>query len=335
MLDAHSARPGRTAPRRRGPLGRSALGAGLLAALVAGCASTEKGTTRKGLTEDELAAYRMQIAELGDRPVVIADAREPGVVLTEIDNQIQRWNELLLSSQPGDQRKRRSVEEQLRVQGRNHFDLLEASLIDGTERNRTIAAAALGFAADDRATGALMVALDDSSLDVVDAALLGLGLLADPKTPMEPIARKLEQSSEGWTRNNAAYAVKRLLEAGAPVEPVQASLRLALLDSWDSVRAQAAATLMVVGERKDVTPLRDALYDPAAMVAMAAAKAIRRIAQKDDTARGEAARALFDAWQEREGRAVRATLMREMALLANRNFGDETEQWREWAYGLP
>lgn len=311
------------------------LGASLLAALAAGCASTEEGTTRRGLTEDQLAEYRMEIGELGDRPARLNDERDPGAVLADIDGQIKRWNEMLLSSQAGDQRKRRRIEEHLRLLARNHFELLEDEVVDGIERHRAIAAAALGFAADRRATGLLMVAIDDASADVVDAALMGLGLLADPETPMEPLARKLERAPEGWTRNNAAFAVKRLLEAGAPSEPVQASLRLALLDQWDSVRAQAAAALMVVGESTDIVPLRDALYDPAAMVTIAAAKAIRRIGENDDLARGEAARALFDAWQEREGRGVRTALHTEMALLANRNFGDETEQWREWAYGLP
>lgn len=309
----------------------------LLAPLVLawGCASTDDGSTRVGLTEDELAAYDIEVGDLETRPVALIDEREPGEVLTEIDVQLQRWNELLLSSDKADQRARRSMEEHLRIRARNHFELLSDQLTDGIVRHRTIAAAAIGFSADDEATPLLVAALDDESVDVVDAALLGLGILADPKTPMGPLARKLEQGVDGWTRSNAAFAIKKLLEAGAPKEQVIASLRLALLDSWDSVRAQAAATLMVVGDRKDIVSLEDALYDPATMVVMAAAKGVRRIGAEDDTARGEAARALFDAWQEREGNAVRAVLRDQMAQLAQRNFGNEPSQWREWAYGLP
>jgi|GEM_PF-685050 len=316
---------------------RSARRLLLLAPLVlaCGCASTDDGSDRAGLTEDQLAAYRVEVGDLETRPVALIDEREPGEVLTDLDVQLQRWNELLLSSDDADQRARRSMEEHLRLRARNHFELLSDRLVDGIVRHRTIAAAAIGFSADDAATPLLVAALDDESVDVVDAALLGIGMLADPATPMGPLARKLEQGVDGWTRSNAAFAIKKLLEAGAPKNQVHTSLRLALLDSWDSVRAQAAAALMIVGERKDIVSLEDALYDPATMVVLAAAKGVRRIGEEDDSARGEAARALFDAWQERDGRSVRAILRDQMAQLAQRNFGDEADQWREWAYGLP
>jgi len=152
---------------------------------------------------------------------------------------------------------------------------------------------------------------------------------------MAGLARRLEGGVDGGAGSNAALAIKKLRESGAAKDQVHNTLRLALLESWDSVRAQAAAALMIVGERKDVASLEDALYDPATMVVLAAAKGIRRIAENDDTARGEAARALYDAWQDRDGNSVRAILRNQMARLAQRNFGDEAEEWHDWAYGLP
>ncbi|QDU85551.1 hypothetical protein Pla163_26830 [Planctomycetes bacterium Pla163] len=313
---------------------RSAVASFGLACLI-GCASPNDGSTRRQLTEDELASYPIEVGELSNRPIALNDGRDPGAVLADLDGQLKRWNELLLSADQTDQRMCRRLEEYLKIQSRNHFGLLERELTGGNARNRSIAAATLGFSADPRATGLLVAAMDDPRVEVIDAALLGLGLLADIETPMEPLGRKLELAPEGWTRNNAAYAIKRLAEAGAPTESIHGSVRLALLDSWDSVRAQAAATLLVIGDRDDIIALRDSLYDPATMVALAAAKAIRRIATDDETARGEAARTLFAAWQELKNRNLQTAVRSELAVLSGRNWGEDTERWREWAYGLP
>lgn len=325
MSHLRSPRPGRI---------RSAAALFGLVCLI-GCSATNDGSTRKQLTEDELAAYPIEVGELSNRPIDLNDGRDVGAVLADLDGQLNRWNELLLSADQTDQRMCRRLEEYLKVQSRNNFSLLEQELTGGNARNRSIAAATLGFSADPRATGLLVAAMDDARVEVIDASLLGLGLLADVDTPMEPLARKLELAPDGWTRNNAAYAIKRLAEAGAPTESIHGSVRLALLDSWDSVRAQAAATLLVIGNREDIIALRDSLYDPATMVALAAAKAIRRIAIDDETARGEAARTLFEAWQELNNRNLQIAVRTELAVLSGRNWGDDKERWREWAYGLP
>lgn len=280
------------------------------------------------------------VIELSDRPIQLDDDRAPGAILADFDGQIRRWNEFALSNRAEDQRKRRRLEDFLRVMARKHIDLLDSELASPNSRNRAIAASAIGFSGEFAVSGALVAALDDDVIEVVDNALLGLGQLADPKTPIAPLVHLLQSAREGWTRSNAVFALKRIVEAGGVLEEgaredLRESLKLALLDREDAVRVQAAATLQSMAVRADLPALVDALYDPAALVVVASAMAVRRVGEEEDGARGEAARALFDAWQEREERNVRTVVKGELARLAGRNFGDDAEQWREWAYGLP
>lgn len=310
--------------------------------LLAACSSTKdtKADARRGLSEDELANAQIDVIDLDDRPVDVNDPRASGAILADFDGQIRRWNEFALSNDPDDQRKRRRLEEFLRVMSRKHIDLLVRELQSPNARNRAIACSALGFSGEHQVTGELVAALDDTVVEVVENALLGIGLLGDPLTPTAPILALLSSGLDGWTRSNAAFALKRIIEAGGATEPVareelREGLKLALLDREDAVRVQAAAALKTAAEREDMPALVDALYDPASMVVLASAMAIRRIGEEQEGARGEAARALFDAWQEREERGVRTLVKAELARLAGRNFGDDEKQWREWAYRLP
>jgi hypothetical protein len=281
-----------------------------------------------------------EVIELSDRPVELADDRASGAILADFDGQIRRWNEFALSNRAEDQRKRRRLEDFLRVMARKHIELLDQELSSPNSRSRAIAASAIGFSGELSMSGALVAALDDDVIEVVDNALLGIGQLADPATPIAPLLHLLASAGDGWTRSNAVFALKRIVEAGGVKEPkaredLREALKLALLDREDAVRVQAAATLQTTAIREDLPALVDALYDPAALVVVASAMAVRRVGEDEDDARGEAARALFVAWQEREERNVRTIVKGELARLAGRNFGDDEDQWREWAYGLP
>jgi hypothetical protein len=309
------------------------LGAVLAIVLAPACKSNKD-------PRDEGVRAAPEVIELTDRPVELDDDRAPGAILADFDGQIRRWNEFALSNRAEDQRKRRRLEDFLRVMSRKHIELLDQELSSPNSRSRAIAASAIGFSGEHAMSGALVAALDDDVVEVVDNALLGIGQLADPATPIAPLLHLLGSASDGWTRSNAVFALKRIVEAGGVQEPearedLREALKLALLDREDAVRVQAAATLQTTAIRADLPALVDALYDPAALVVVASAMAVRRVGEEQDDARGEAARALFVAWQEREERNVRTVVKGELARLAGRNFGDDTEQWREWAYGLP
>jgi HEAT repeat protein len=320
----------RPAAQRRGGARLALLCAALL---VAACKSNED-------PRENGVRAAPDLIELSDRPVELADDRAPGAILADFDGQIRRWNEFALSNRAEDQRKRRRLEDFLRVMARKHLELLDQELSSPNSRHRAIAASAIGFSGELGLSGALVAALEDDVTEVVDNALLGLGQLADPATPVAPLVQLLGSGADGWTRSNAAFALKRIVEAGGAQdlnvrEDLRESLKLALLDREDAVRVQAAATLQTTAVRADLPALVDALYDPAALVVVASAMAVRRVGEEEDGARGEAARALYDAWQEREERNVRTVVKAELARLAGRNFGDDEEQWREWAYGLP
>ncbi|MEZ5979412.1 MAG: HEAT repeat domain-containing protein [Planctomycetota bacterium] len=305
----------------------------LVAAALSACASGRDG--RRSMSDEELAATDVPLVQMGDRPVLLVDDRETGAILADLDGQIRLWNSWTLSQDDDAQRKRRRIEEYLRALSVRHLDMLEREATSESPRVRAIACCALGFSGNDRVTGTLIAALDDPVVEVVDNALLGLGLLADPDTPLGPVADALVQAPDEWTRSNAAYALKRTIEKGATPGAVRNELRLALLDQNDAVRAQVAAALVVCGDEDDIPTLRDALYDSAPMVVLASAMAVRRIGSDTDTARGAAARALFDAWQERDDKRSKSVLKTELSRLAGRNWGDDVDEWREWAYRLP
>ena len=208
----------------------------------------------------------------------------------------------------------------------------------GPPRNRGIVALALGFSDDPAALGALLARLDDDRPFVVKNALLGLGVLADPATPVQPILRPLQNSSDEITRNNAMFALLRLIgteEAAFQGEPTLEALRSALRDPKDGVRAQAAAALQVVGTANELESLNDRIYDPQDLIAAASVRAVGMIGRRDDTVRGRAARIVFEKWRKSSSSLKRAAHL-EMVLLADgRDLGEEEEDWRDWAYGLP
>lgn len=261
-----------------------------------------------------------------------------GELLVEIDSLLRSWNKTKLEVQRDDGRKQRALEAELERMVAWRFEDLAAELEFGPPRNRQIAALALGFAKDPAALGALLARLDDDREPVVQNALLGLGVLADPATPVESILRPLERSSDSITRNNAVFALLRLIEIDEEdsfgTEDTIEALRSALRDPEPGVRAQAAAAMQAVGTEAELEDLNDRLHDAQTLVASAALRAIGEIGRREDTARGRAARMIFESWTKSSG-SLRSAAHFEMLLLSDgRDYGEEAD-WRDWAYRLP
>jgi HEAT repeat protein len=252
----------------------------------------------------------------------------------ELDGLLRAWNQSKLSANADDEPKHRALDLDLRRGARQRLDLLIELLETGAPRNRQVAAMAIGFSGSERALPPLLAALDDELPAVVQNALIGLGLLAQADTPLEKIRRLLLEAPESKTRNNAGFALQRLLEVGVRSPGLLDDLRLALIDPEPGVRVQAATSLRLLQDPKALPDLADRLQDNEDLVAVAAARAMRRIGQEIDAECGRCARNLFEAWKEAKGNR-KAALQYEMAVLRRGDLGDKEEDWREWAYKLP
>lgn len=298
------------------------LPAGILVVLlVGGCQSSPAG------------------ADLGEpEPYVPAPDPEPesiGYFLTQYDKSLQRWTELKLSgSSTRDVRTLNALERNLTKRAKDREAELVQELENGPPANREVAAVALGFTEDPANVSPLLAALADPHDDVVQKALLGLGILGNPETPTARINYLLQRHADPWTRNNAAFALQRIVAAGARPEGLAEACRDSLIDEEPGVRAQVASVLGMLEDADSVPHLSDLLYDETNLVSAAAATALASIGSSRLQVKGACARALVDAL-ERVDPVRRQRILVELVRLSDQNLGEDAEPWVEWAHRLP
>ena len=260
-----------------------------------------------------------------------------GELLMETDGILRAWTQAKLD--PGeDGRKRRALEEELRRISTARFEELVSELETGPQKNRQVAAMALGFSGREEALGPMLAALDDDWEEVRQNAMLGLGLLSDPATPLEPLLRELSGGEVGLTRNNAAFAVLRLVsdhEELRTTEDMAQTLRSALHDPEPGVRVQAATTLRLVDDGGSLEDLGDRIADDQPLVAVAALRAVGAIGERVDTSRGRAARLLYEAWRDHKGTLRTRAKIEMLRLSGGLDYGEVEADWRDWAYRMP
>jgi HEAT repeat protein len=207
-----------------------------------------------------------------------------------------------------------------------------AQLETGPLYNRMRAAPALGFT-DAGALSPLLAALSDPESDVVHNALLGLALLADPTTPLEPICRWMQEGAEPHLRANAAYAARSVIEAGGGSACAVPAARAGLLDPEPLVRVQSALILGLEADGESLGAINDQLYDPTPLVSRSAVEALALVAARDAGQRGPVARALLHAVDQAPP-TTRPHAKAALIELAGRDHGAR-EDWLRWAQDLP
>lgn len=277
-------------------------------------------------------------AEREREPFVPLPDEEPqtiGYFLTVFDRSLAQWTELKLGSATArDVNTREMLERNMLKRARERRDELVAELDGGPPVNRRIAAAALGFSHDPTVLGPLLAALADPDAEVVQRALLSLGVLALPETPLGEIRRHLLEDPDPWTRSNAAFALLGLARAGSAAPELAESCRAALADAEPGVRAQCASALGALADEPSASQLGELLYDEANLVALASALALARIGRERGSAKGNAARALAGGL-ERVSAERRAHLLGALRWLSGLELGEDARPWREWAAKLP
>jgi len=281
---------------------------------------------------------------LGQRPYVpLPDSRleSIGFFMAQYAKSLGQWNELkLTASKERELRQLHAVERSLQKRTNERFEELLDVLVQSSPINRQTAALGLGFSGNDRALGPLLAALSDRDAIVVQNALTGLGLLGEPETPTERITYLLINHPDPWTRNNAAFCLQCIVTgrsggAGMPNDDeIAENCRDALIDEEPGVRVQCASILGILRDKRAVRPLGDLLYDEVNLVSAAAATSLSYIGRFELESKGPAARELVQALEKLEPKR-QEKIVRELALMSERNYGDRTEDWREWAYKLP
>jgi len=259
-----------------------------------------------------------------------------GFYMSALDRSIQQWNQLfLMGSRTRDQRKLKGVAEDIGYRTRKLFPEIVAQLESGPPYNRRVAAAALGFVQQSEALSPLLNALSDRDAEVRANACLGLAVLGDSATPLAGIVHELKFGVAESNRSNAALAILEVLRSGGhgDAEVVQAA-RFGLHDAAPFVRTQVA---LILAHEMDVASIEDLrlqlLEDEANSAAMAAARSLAYIGQKNDRVMGQCARALTSALN-RVNRQVKAEVLIVLARLAKRRYPDD-DDWIEWSHRLP
>jgi len=271
-------------------------------------------------------------------PYVPLPDREPdplGYFLAEFDESLHQWSELkLVAGNLREQSTLQALEQSMHDRARKRRDELLATLETGAPLNRRIAAAALGFTRDPTVLGPLLATLDEPDPELVQKALLGIGILAQPETPPEALRSPLLDAPDEWTRNNAAFALLAVASAGASSPELARTCRSGLIDPSPGVRAQCASALGVLADAEAVPALSGLLQDEANLVALAASVSLARIGQEHPEQKGSVARALAGALEP--ARAERRTqLLGALRWLARTDFGENARPWLEWAHKMP
>jgi HEAT repeat protein len=258
-----------------------------------------------------------------------------GFFVTNLDRSLQQWSELKLSgSSSRDQNVLLALEVSLTERTQKRRDELLSVLETGAPANRRIVAAALGFTHDPTVLGALLAVLDEHDPELVQKALLGIGILAQKDTPLGAVRAHLVDAPESWTRNNAAFALLAIASAGNTSSELSEACRAGLADSEPGVRSQCASALGVLADPTSVTALHSVLLDETNLAALAAAAALARIGHEHPEQKGATARALAGALDSvKTDRRVH--LLGALRWLSGIDMGEDASAWLTWAHKLP
>lgn len=259
-----------------------------------------------------------------------------GAFLAELDKSMRAWTNLTLTAQTSSD-KQKASKLQLDLMRRVHAreqDLVD-TLESGPPRNRAIAAGALGFAASREVQGPLIVALGDKYTDVVQNAALSLALLEQPDTPLLPLLEVMQNNVAGQARSNAAYAVRTILQAGAPPsEDAVKAARAGLLDMEPFAQAQSALLIAILKDGESVPGVVELLSSPEPLVVRAAIQSLLALGRAEPRQMGPTARGLVQGLELAPAN-LRPEVLRALVTLSGHNYGQNEKEWAEWAQRLP
>lgn len=254
------------------------------------------------------------------------EARRVGALIQQADTHLRSWHALMgRPRDAGNLEDLQSMQFAIAAFVVKHRAMFEDQAIGGPPRNRGIATAILGFCGDATVLPILMNNAADADPQVAAKALLSIGVLGSPDTPVSPLLMAVERpdATEELT-SNAAFALFRLADRlrADPDGGLEAGFLLLLRSPDASVRAQAALGLGLVRASAAVPQITDLLAaDPLPAVRTAAAWSLGLIGMRGSTE--PLIRALADPDEVTAGTA-RGALTR----IHGRDYGPAPASWR-------
>lgn len=303
-----------------------------------GCASASKSDSAKP-AQDGVEVENPIDGPVAWNPDQNKDQRKIGFILAELDGSLRKWNSLVLSGATvRDAHSISLIEHSIAYDAAKYQEEIMDQLITGPQNNRRVAAAALGFSGSPRALAPLLSALSDPDEQVIANALLSLGTLRDPGTPLTFIASLMAEHESNAVRANAGRALRSLLAVNSAVEEradVRSCARRATADIEPAVRMSALLLLAELHDYDSLDAIALALNDPVPLVARAASRSVAHIGSNEPEYKGRAARALAASLSRVDKQNVRPAVFSDLQALGSRNYGPDIDAWIEWANRLP
>ncbi|TAH34503.1 MAG: HEAT repeat domain-containing protein [Planctomycetota bacterium] len=274
-----------------------------------------------------------------DKPYVLEEYSPPpgrgelstGQLIFECERHLGAWQRAMAAQRsPQNREDIQGIELALRSLAHREQKRLEEQAMSGQPRNRAVASAALGFTREPEVLSIIANNVADPDPMVAANALLGIGVLALPETPIRPIHEAvLRPTATQDVRRNATFAAFQIAQKErSDRDGTLAAIFAVVLDNPDpTVRAQAAAGLGLARAAHMAPPVAELLAnDPDAQVRTAAAYALGEIG-----APGSAA-ALVKALKDRD-KLTAGTARASLVKLHGRDEGPDPGDW-ERALGL-
>jgi HEAT repeat protein len=212
--------------------------AGLL--LLAACASAPPKPIEVNASE----AMRTDFLKRLQEALRVPDGEDADTVMNSLEHWLPEWQTQQRRGQA------EPLEKLITVKVVCHFEDVLAALQKGTRERQLVAAWALGYARvpendlgiaspHERARDALVAVLNEPDDALLRNALLGLWKLADPATPVHPLASLLAQHHDPDVRTNAALALVTVVTPDT-VGGARDAMLVALADNEPRVRMHAA-----------------------------------------------------------------------------------------------
>ncbi|MCH2113107.1 MAG: HEAT repeat domain-containing protein [Planctomycetes bacterium] len=278
-----------------------------------GCAAPENRAQPDGLIS---VAYE---PPAGRQPL------EVGQLMVECERHLRTWQ--LAMSAPRTQENRDSIaflERAIATLVHREQSSLEVQAVSGPPRNRGIACAALGFSGDPAVVPLLANNVTSEDEFVAENALLGLGRMGDPSTPLTPLYEVvMNTATSPAVMRNAAYASMSLAST-LQVDPdgVLSSILIPIMDHQDErTRAQAIIGLGFIRCAHVLPKLNlRLLEDESIQVRKAAAWALGEIGARSSSA--VLMRALED-----DDPIVGGTARGSLTKIHGNDFGPKPDNW--------
>jgi hypothetical protein len=297
-----------------------------LVALVAAACSHAETTKPIPLTDQEKADLA------APRETNYGPTKDRATLFLTLDRNLRTWNDAVAKKKGEDLYLTDRLEAVMERHVYWNFDAILDELKNGSDRNRAIAAAALGFTPSTAPEGqpsqskvameALVGVLASDDDLLIQNALVGLAHLADPETPCDPVIDLMLRHHDPDVRANAALAAAKILQ---PSEASRwlADLSAALDDDEPKVRMHVLNALGHLKHPDAAFQITRALNDKTPMVQAAAAKAL------GDLGVTSMCRYLIDKLTSTTA-IVRVQAHDSLCLLAHKNLGEHAEDWQAW-----